>query len=120
MICPNCLEDYVFVRFELHPECPEPRAIFTCLCDRPAIFPVHDCLHLDLLNPELLEQLRVFKLLSFRRALDRERQPYPISSQAMPVRVRHLERYLSEISLKSIEPLGAKPVRWAATSTSKK
>ncbi len=120
MICPNCLEDYQFIRFELHPECAEPRAIFRCDCERPAIFPVRDCLNLEMLNDELREQLRVFKLLSFRQALDRERQPYPISSQSMPIRVRHLERYLSEISLKSIEPRRPRPARAVPASASKK
>ena len=120
MICPNCLEDYQFTRFELHPECAEPRAIFSCSCSRPAIFPVRDCLNLEMLNDELLEQLRVFKLLSFRQALDRERQPYPITSQAMPIRVRHLERYLSEISLKSLDLRQARPPRAVPASASKK
>ena len=120
MICPNCLEDYRFVKFELHPECSEPRAIFTCLCERPAIFPVRACLNLEMLQPEHLEQLRVFKLLSFRQALDRQRQFCPVSSKAMPIKVRHLERYLSEISLKGVEPRRAKPARAVPATASKK
>ena len=104
MVCPNCLEQYNFIKFELHPECVEPRAIFSCCCDRPAIFPARDCLNLDLLNDELKEQLRVFKLLALRQALDRQRKPCPFSSHAVPMRVRHLERYLSEISLKDLSP----------------
>jgi len=104
LICPNCLEEYKFIKFELHPESPEPRAIFSCECDRPTILRVRDSLNLEMLQEEQKDQLRIFKLMALRSALDRERRPLPLPSQALPVRVRNLERYLSEISLKEFGP----------------
>lgn len=100
-VCPDCLEDFEFVRFEIDPVTLEHRGIFKCACEDETVFP--EGLAREILEDEdLQDQLRTSRMLCVKNALihhqGRQAREIPVG---MEVHTRRLQSYLRDFSQKS-------------------
>jgi hypothetical protein len=100
-VCPDCLEDFEFVRFEIDPETLEHRGIFRCHCEDETIFPEE--LALEILDDEDLRyQMRISRMLCVKNALIRhQRRQTRVITPAVELHTRRLQTYLQDFSEKS-------------------
>ena len=104
MICPDCLEDYTFIRFDVDPETLEHRGQFSCACMDSIIFP--EFITREMIDDEdLQDQLRRSRLHHLACSLHGEGRPLPRRPGIIPVGTRHLERYLETFSEQTLRQL---------------
>lgn len=104
MICPDCLEEYHFIRFNVDPDTMEHRGEFSCECMDSIVFP--EFVVREILDDEdLQDQLRLSRLFHFRRSVAEEPPAQPARPGVLRVNTRHLERYLQTFSEQSLRQL---------------
>ncbi len=100
-VCPDCLEDFEFVRFEIDPDTLEHRGIFRCACEDETVFPEN--LARQILHDEDLEcQLRLSRMLCVKNALIRHQDRVAREiTPAVELHTRRLQSYLRNFSERS-------------------
>lgn len=105
MICPDCLEDYEFVEFDVDQATLEHRGVFKCGCEEPLMFPEFMTRQM-IVDEDLKEQLRRSRLFHLQRSVKSE-EPSGVKLWKGVIRIhaRHLVRYLEDFSEKSVRIL---------------
>ena len=104
MICPDCLEDYIFIRFDVDPETLEHRGEFACACMDAILFP--EFITRDMIDDDdLQDQLRRSRLHHLACTLQGQSRPAPRRPGVLAVGNRHLERYLETFSEQTLRLL---------------
>ncbi|HUT52036.1 MAG TPA: hypothetical protein VM658_01460 [bacterium] len=104
MICPDCLEAYEFVEFNVNPETLEHRGVFKCSCCDSLIFP--EALTREMLwEDDIEDRLRISRLFHMRRALGKDVKPPMVKIGTIKLETRHLERYIRHFSEQSLRHL---------------
>lgn len=98
MICPNCQEEYKFIRFKIDPETLNIFACFKCECETELVLPEQDCKALGLFDQEIKSALRHLRLFIFRILRDREQSPVQVYLKALEAHRWSLIKYLEEVS----------------------
>jgi hypothetical protein len=101
MICIHCMERYCFIRFEREGDSLSFRGIFGCNCQGLRSFSESDCLALELLSHDEVDQLRSLKLMALREKLDKNKSPTSTYLNALCAHRSRLEAYLKWISTSS-------------------
>ncbi len=103
MICINCMERYRFIRFEREGDSLSLRGVFGCNCRELRSFSESDCLALELLCNDEIDQLKTLKLMALRDKLDndKKRSPASIYLDALSAHRGRLKAYLKEFSTSS-------------------
>lgn len=98
MICPNCLEPYEFVEFDVDPDTLEHRGVFCCECFERLLFP--ESLTREMLSDDdLVEQLRISRLFQLRMSLNefKKHESHALDSPT-ELKNMHLQRYIEHLS----------------------
>ena len=105
MICPDCLEEYVFYGFEVDRETLEHRVLFECQCDEMHLFP--ELLARRMITDEdVKEQLRISRMLYLGLAVSENRSlRAPLEVKMASVNNRSLMRYIEDFSQQSLRNL---------------
>ena len=104
MICPECLEAYEFVDFNVNPENLEHRGVFKCLCAETLVFP--ETMTREMLSEEDFEErLKISRLLHLRQALAQDEKLPLCQPGAIQVETRSLMRYIEHFSEQSLRNL---------------
>ena len=104
MICPDCLEDYTFIRFDVDPETLEHRGEFSCACMNSIYFP--ESITREMIDDEdLQDQLRISRLHHLSCSLQGGGRPAPRRPGILAVGTRHLQRYLETVSEQTLRQL---------------
>lgn len=105
MICPDCLEEYTFIRFDVDPETLEHRGEFSCACLDSILFP--EFITREMVEDEdLQERLRLSRLHHLSCSVEgNRRRPVLPRPGALAVNTRHLERYLKTFSEQTLRML---------------
>lgn len=104
MICPDCLEDYRFIRFDVDPETLEHRGEFSCACMDSILFP--EFITREMIEDEdLQEQLRISRLHHLACSLKAPAKTVTSRPGVLAVGTRHLERYLETFSEHTLRTL---------------
>ena len=102
MICPDCLEEYKFLRFDVDVQSLEHRGVFTCGCETELIFP--EFITMEILDDRDLEdQVKYGRMYHLSRALHGKLEGKSTPSEMISVHNRHLEKYLQYFSEKQIQ-----------------
>lgn len=105
MICPKCLEDYQFIKFEVDAETLEHRGVFHCDCEKEFIFP--EFLTREIIgDQDLQEQMKNSRLLHLRTSVGYSRTTAArVARQMVKAHTWRLERYIKVFSEQSIRLL---------------
>ena len=97
MICPQCLEDYQFVGFDVDPQTLEHRGIFKCECLEVIVFP--EALTRDIIvDEDLKKRIQISRLFHLRASIGQEEQKTAPAVSGLKLHNQHLTRYLEHIS----------------------
>jgi len=105
MICPDCLEGYEFIRFDVDAATLEHRGVFRCACSEALVFP--EFITKELIDDEdIREQLRISRRFHLQRSLAASVEP-PARRAVKGMSLHHqsLTRYLEDFSEKSVRLL---------------
>jgi len=101
MICPDCLEEYQFVEFDVDSATLEHRGVFKCSCPEPLMFPEFMTRHM-VADEDLKEQLRRSRLFHLQCSVKAEESSGArLWRGVMQLHARSLVRYLEDFSEKS-------------------
>ncbi len=100
MICPKCLEEYFFKKFEIDPHSLEHRGIFSCDCEGYVVFTERELTEFDLLSADLKSQMHHSRLMSMRITLAEERGQLRGFDSVLERHACILARYIEEVSQK--------------------
>jgi len=105
MICPDCLEEYTFIKFEVDPETLEHRGQFTCDCMEAIVFPEFITREI-ISDDDLKDQLRHSRLHYLACSVaENEIRTVSVSRGVINLETRHLQRYLQTFSEQSLRQL---------------
>lgn len=106
MLCPDCLEDYEFVKFDVDNVTLEHRGIFRCRCAQEVTFP--EFLSRTIISDKnIVAQLRISRLMHLSRSFKEKdkKTESVLAPGTIRLHTRHLERYLEHISNRSLRLL---------------
>jgi len=105
MICPDCLEDYEFIDFDIDSETMEHQGVFRCACYESNIF--SEATTREMISDEdLKERLRISRLLYIRKSLtEKKKLTTSGPARAISLKMKHLQLYIQHFSEQSIRQL---------------
>jgi hypothetical protein len=105
MICPDCLEEYEFLGFEVDAETLEHYGLFRCSCSGTILFP--EFLTREILEDnDLLDQIKISRRMHLTQSFGgKDTITVKEIFNVIKLESRHLERYIQDFSRESIRLL---------------